>query len=52
MVRADLLIAADDGVELAVARGGLVKIPRILLQRLIAVLGGGTVGLAALCALR
>ena len=44
---ADLLVAADDGVELAFARHR-GQVARIFLQRFIAVLGGGALGLAAL----
>jgi hypothetical protein len=44
---ADLLVAPDDGVELAVARG-LGQVAGIFLERFIAVLGRGAVRLAAL----
>ena len=44
---ADFLVAPDDGIELAVARG-LREIARIFLQRVIGVLGGRAVGGAAL----
>ena len=44
---ADFLVAADDGIELAVARG-LGQVAGIALQRVIAVLGRGAVGGAAL----
>jgi hypothetical protein len=45
---ADLLVAADDRVELALARG-LGQVAGIFLQRLIAFLGRGAVGGAASC---
>ena len=44
---ADLLVAADDGIELARPRR-LGEVAGIFLQRVIAVLGRGTIGLAAL----
>ena len=44
---ADFLVAADDGIELAVARR-LGEVARIFLQRVIAVFGRGAVGRAAL----
>ena len=44
---ADLLVAADDGVDLALGRGG-GEIARIALQRVVALLGRGAVRGAAL----
>ena len=44
---ADLLVAADDRVELAVARR-LRKVAGVFLQRVVALLGRGGVGRAAL----
>ena len=44
---ADLLIAADDRIELAVARG-LGEVARVFLQRIIGVFRGGRIGGAAL----
>ena len=44
---ADLLVAADDRVELALARR-FGQVARVFLQRVVALLGRGAVGLAAL----